>query len=291
MNILERIKNIFKKQKSLPTSTEQHLENQSSESFADQLKRKANEHLTFDQLKLKLAEEVGFDDKILNLPGVKEMLFSFDEFENITRLRIENRNEYINECGGILKLGRITSNGAFIGHISNNTIEVRYKEDSDNYIVTQHITDPVIKMEIDQTSIYDKNNNLEMKRIIKTKDYYSGFANISEKRFGRAPKDIALILEKELYDGSDDVKCCRLFDISMSNSDIATLDGVNKESTLIYETNDKNEIINKWMDFAKESINNNERKNRINEKISQSKYSKACSKYLGIDRNMNEQIK
>ncbi len=95
MNILERIKNIFKKQKSLPQSTEQHLENQSSESFVDQLKRKANEHLTFDQLKLKLAKEVGFDDKILNLPGVKEMLFSFDEFENINRISIENMNEYI----------------------------------------------------------------------------------------------------------------------------------------------------------------------------------------------------
>lgn len=229
--------------------------------FEERLKKQAEENLTTDQLREKFARYIGVDEKLLNLPGVKELLFTIGSFPIIT-----SKSEFDVAKKSDKKDYKI-ENG------SDGSIVISYEayQGSDMLEIFQNELVCTVKKTIQRPSSiseekrqYDKKTRIE---IFREEDLTLPTTGVYTKKTSIRGADS---LEKADYkyisgQGSRvDYKEDKVIDLSKKDGDISTLD-----NCMLGEPYDKYE-------------DSEIRKKRILERIAHSKYSKGCYEYAGI---------
>lgn len=225
--------------------------------FEERLKKQAEENLSPDQLREKFARYIGIDEKLLNLPGVKDLLFTIGSFPIITKksefdiAKKSDKNDYKIEKG---------SDGSIV-------IVYEANQGRDMLEISQDELFCTIKKKNQRTSSlseekrqYDKKTRIEISREEDLVLPRTG--GHSKKTSIRDGDSLEKVYHKFVADGRIIVD--NIVDLSKGNTDIATLDKC-----------DLGECYDKYED-------NETRKKRILERIAQSKYSKGCYEYSGI---------
>lgn len=225
--------------------------NEQTENFKERISRMAEENLSSNQYKIKFANRLGINPQILSLPGVKDFIFSlnmFDEIEDKKSFKqavkqIQDRLE-INFDNGSQDEYNITIRDKS----KKASLIIDHNKGKDSIFIARNTYNGLINSE---KRIYDM--GIETERFESMSSEYRKHEN----HFKRDKEQVEIVT-----DGLG------TYDLSLSEGDIATLDGAAKH--------------NKWRDFSEDE---DIRKQRIAEKVDKSSKANTLRKYYNVQKS------
>ena len=274
MGLLDRIKNLFRKNKLLGDGRENpNIQNtdQKENEFKDKIAKEALENLTPEQWQKKFLEEQNLGKYIRN-PFSAKFLLSIPEIAEI-----KNKESYENARNNNVELmSTREGNNLLLLNSKNNANKtiISFSNDSvtNSYTIGVERNYQILNERNIQKRTYDMRSGIETERYISEQIGYHTTTNTYKRsnKFGLVEKYKGLPENNNREEGY-------YIDLTQQQDDIGTLDGTEHLTGNFY-----------WeVSGEQEEVAYNR---RLNDKINHSIDSKACREYAGISDIENERV-